>query len=549
MLATELLLGLISRLEPKFHGNLNDLKFLRHFLQSNEFRNLLEIHDKVRDASSAPLTMPSKFLTTTHMVLYDLENHQSSESQELYKLLTSPCIHSIILAHDKIANKDYPPVLTNPDEMKKFDEDLTMFVRVDKEDEPLGATVKSDTAGNILISRVIHGSVADRCGLLRAGDVIHEINGESVHDRSIDEIADRMSNLRGTIVFKISPSQENCLPKKRHRVNIELIDKFTLSLYDQSITYVKALFSYNPKEDSYLPCSEAGLSFNKGDILAILNKDDPHWWQASDGSTKIGLIPSSLIRERMEYRNVIFESASKAMRTKKKREVEYSPLNCEEQGGTELVTYEEVIRMEPQVLHPRPIILMGPQCEPFDLIELKSKLIQSSPYKIGSPVMYTTMLPKEDEVDGEDFHFVTKEDFFRQADNDMFVDHFETRGIHFGVSIIAIKKVMFAGKTCLLTLSPKVLKYVHYYADIKPYVVYFTVPPRGTLPIEPLWSSLDDRSLQQAIQQDKELKEHYGQYFDEEIEYTDLDYAVVQVQRNIDKLRSEPQWVPATWTA
>lgn len=64
---------------------------------------------------------------------------------------------------------------------------------------------------------------------------------------------------------------------------------------------MKALFSYDPTEDSQLPCSEAGLAFNKGDILEIVNNDDPHWWQASlvgETPTKTGLIPSSRMRER-----------------------------------------------------------------------------------------------------------------------------------------------------------------------------------------------------------------------------------------------------------
>lgn len=62
---------------------------------------------------------------------------------------------------------------------------------------------------------------------------------------------------------------------------------------------MKALFSYNPLNDTDLPCTEAGLGFEKGDILVILNKDDPHWWQAKNyGTTKVGLIPSSRTRER-----------------------------------------------------------------------------------------------------------------------------------------------------------------------------------------------------------------------------------------------------------
>jgi len=27
------------------------------------------------------------------------------------------------------------------------------------------------------------------------------------------------------------------------------------------------------------PCKEAGLAFSKGDILHVVNKEDPNWWQ------------------------------------------------------------------------------------------------------------------------------------------------------------------------------------------------------------------------------------------------------------------------------
>lgn len=32
---------------------------------------------------------------------------------------------------------------------------------------------------------------------------------------------------------------------------------------------MRALFDYNPKEDTLLPCKEIGLEFKKGDILQV----------------------------------------------------------------------------------------------------------------------------------------------------------------------------------------------------------------------------------------------------------------------------------------
>ena len=38
------------------------------------------------------------------------------------------------------------------------------------------------------------------------------------------------------------------------------------------LCYMKALFTYDPKEDSLHPCPEIGLMFFQGDILAIVNQ-------------------------------------------------------------------------------------------------------------------------------------------------------------------------------------------------------------------------------------------------------------------------------------
>jgi hypothetical protein len=39
------------------------------------------------------------------------------------------------------------------------------------------------------------------------------------------------------------------------------------------LCYVKVLFDYDPYEDALHPCPDAGLSFQYGDILAVVNQD------------------------------------------------------------------------------------------------------------------------------------------------------------------------------------------------------------------------------------------------------------------------------------
>lgn len=80
--------------------------------------------------------------------------------------------------------------------------------------------------------------------------------------------------------------------------------------------FVRALFDYDPLEDDLIPCAQAGIAFKIGDILQVISKDDPHWWQArldtpatsasSTSSTSsgaslghtAGLIPSPELQER-----------------------------------------------------------------------------------------------------------------------------------------------------------------------------------------------------------------------------------------------------------
>jgi len=52
--------------------------------------------------------------------------------------------------------------------------------------------------------------------------------------------------------------------------------------------------------DRLIPSKEAGLPFEDGDILLILQHDDPNWWQAQivgDEHNRVGLIPSKTLEE------------------------------------------------------------------------------------------------------------------------------------------------------------------------------------------------------------------------------------------------------------
>lgn len=64
--------------------------------------------------------------------------------------------------------------------------------------------------------------------------------------------------------------------------------------------YMRAQFDYDPTMDDLIPCKEAGLKFQTGDIIQIINKQDPNWWQGrveNNASDFAGLIPSPELQE------------------------------------------------------------------------------------------------------------------------------------------------------------------------------------------------------------------------------------------------------------
>uniref|UniRef100_A0AAV2J846 SH3 domain-containing protein n=1 Tax=Knipowitschia caucasica TaxID=637954 RepID=A0AAV2J846_KNICA len=65
-------------------------------------------------------------------------------------------------------------------------------------------------------------------------------------------------------------------------------------------TYMRAQFDYDPSKDDLIPCKEAGLKFWTGDVIHIINKQDPNWWQArveSSTADFAGLVPSPELQE------------------------------------------------------------------------------------------------------------------------------------------------------------------------------------------------------------------------------------------------------------
>lgn len=63
-------------------------------------------------------------------------------------------------------------------------------------------------------------------------------------------------------------------------IKMEIIcNAFNIVLLSVLQVYVRAHFSYDPTKDKLIPCADAGLAFEKGEVLQIVDQEDPNWWQ------------------------------------------------------------------------------------------------------------------------------------------------------------------------------------------------------------------------------------------------------------------------------
>ena len=140
--------------------------------------------------------------------------------------------------------------------------------------------MKNETE-SVVVGRIIKGGAADRSGLLHEGDEILEVNEVELRGKNVNEVCDILARMTGTLTMLVVP--------------VSSLDTDATLLAKPAVVHLKAQIDYEAEDDNYVPCRELGISFHKGDILHVINQQDPHWWQAyreGEENTLAGLIPS-----------------------------------------------------------------------------------------------------------------------------------------------------------------------------------------------------------------------------------------------------------------
>ncbi|XP_043955816.1 MAGUK p55 subfamily member 3 isoform X6 [Gambusia affinis] len=570
----ETLALLTSQLRPDANHK-EDMVFLKDVFSERSLGYLMKIHEKLRQYErQSPTPVLHSASSLAENVAEELQTGpMSTEEKELLHLLTSPHLKAVLSVHDTVAQKNFDPVLPPlPDDFEdELDEESVKIVRLVKNKEPLGATIRRDEAtGVVIVARIMRGGAADRSGLVHVGDELREVNGVSVIHKRPDEISQLLSQSQGSITLKIIPAI-----KEEDRLR-------------ESKVYMRALFDYTPLEDKATPCQEAGLPFKRGNILQVVTQDDPTWWQAKrvgDSNLRAGLIPSKQFQERrLAYRMKMGTLPNPKSPKKPASEgCDKEDCDCEgyfngqyiaglrrsfrlsrkdrqgssgedsEVGEPDFLTYEEVTRYQHRSSErPRLVVLIGSLGARIN--ELKQRVIAENPHRYAVAVPHTTRPKKPHEKDGVEYHFVTKQQFDADALNDKFIEHGEYKENQYGTSIEAIRSVQAKNKMCIVDVQPEALKRLRT-GEFKPYVIF--VKPRipesrrrrsaATSPGGGEHGRLTEEDLQEMRQSAVQIDQQYGHLVDRVLIKEDSASACAELRGILERLERDSFWVPLSW--
>uniref|UniRef100_A0A669BWG6 MAGUK p55 scaffold protein 7a n=1 Tax=Oreochromis niloticus TaxID=8128 RepID=A0A669BWG6_ORENI len=550
----ELLAALPSQLQP--HVNCSeDNTFLQDMFGERSLHSLVKIHERLQhyeESKPVPILEGAAPLARVVSVL-----------KNLFKLIDLFIgWESLLSVHDAVAQKKYDPELPPLPEDIDDDEDSVKIIRLVKNKEPLGATIRRDeSTGAIIVARIMKGGPADRSGLIHVGDELKEVNGIPVDDKKPEEIIRILAQSQGAITFKVVPGAKEEASIKEPQM------------------FVKALFDYDPKDDNTIPCKEAGLAFKKGCILQIMSQDDATWWQAKhegDTNPRAGLIPSKQFQERrLAFQRPVTTVSSLrsstrrssgfrrsfrlSRRDRKTTKSMYEAKKSEMYDMADVPTYEEVIpyRRQRGDKH-RLVVLVGPTG--VGLSELKKKLLISDPQHFSVTIPHTSRPKKNQETDGVDYHFISKQLFDTDIHNNKFIEYGEYKGNYYGTSLDSIRSILSKKKVCLLDVQPHLIKHLRT-AEFKPFVVFVKPPTvdrlRETRKKTQIISGKDDKDstkpfteedFQEMVNTAQTMETQYSHLFEMVIVNDDLDVAFSELQLALKKVETETHWIPVSWT-
>uniref|UniRef100_A0A8C1H872 Discs, large homolog 3 (Drosophila) n=1 Tax=Cyprinus carpio carpio TaxID=630221 RepID=A0A8C1H872_CYPCA len=489
----------------------------------------------------------------------------------------------------------YPPPQVTPSRYSPVprhmlgEEDFTREPRkilLHKGSTGLGFNIVGGEDGEgIFVSFILAGGPADLSGELRRGDRILSVNGVNLRNATHEQAAAALKRAGQTvtIIAQYRPEEYSRFESKIHDLREQMMNSSmssgsgSLRTSEKRSLYVRALFDYDRTRDSCLPSQ--GLSFSYGDILHVINASDDEWWQARlvtphGESEQIGVIPSKKRvekKERARLKTVKFHArtgmieSNRSVKVKRKKSFNLSRkfpfYKSKENIVQELVeteqcltsntsdsessskgqedtilSYEPVIRQE--IHYTRPVIILGPMKD-----RVNDDLISEFPHKFGSCVPHTTRPQRENEMDGQDYHFVaSREQMEKDIQDNKFIEAGQFNENLYGTSILSVRAVAERGKHCILDVSGNAIKRLQQ-AQLYPIAIF--IKPKSVEALMELNKRQTYEQANKVFDKAMKLEQEFGEYFTAIVQGDSLDEIYNKIKLIIEEQSGPYIWIPS----
>uniref|UniRef100_A0A672P4B8 Discs large MAGUK scaffold protein 3 n=1 Tax=Sinocyclocheilus grahami TaxID=75366 RepID=A0A672P4B8_SINGR len=494
-----------------------------------------------------------RLLAVNNIILQDVRHEEAvaalkNTSDMVYLKVAKP---GPVHLNDMYAPPDYssmypPPQVTPSREPRK--------ILLHKGSTGLGFNIVGGEDGEgIFVSFILAGGPADLSGELRRGDRILSVNGVNLRNATHEQAAAALKRAGQTvtIIAQYRPEEYSRFESKIHDLREQMMNSSmssgsgSLRTSEKRSLYVRALFDYDRTRDSCLPSQ--GLSFSYGDILHVINASDDEWWQARlvtphGESEQIGVIPSKKRvekKERARLKTVKFHARTGMIESNR---VSESSSSCEGLVGIgegqedTILSYEPVIRQE--IHYTRPVIILGPMKD-----RVNDDLISEFPHKFGSCVPHTTRPQRENEMDGQDYHFVaSREQMEKDIQDNKFIEAGQFNENLYGTSILSVRAVAERGKHCILDVSGNAIKRLQQ-AQLYPIAIF--IKPKS---VEALMEMNKRQTYEQAnkvFDKAVKLEQEFGEYFTAIVQGDSLDEIFNKIKLIIEEQSGPYIWIPS----
>ncbi|XP_030648766.1 disks large homolog 3 isoform X6 [Chanos chanos] len=414
--------------------------------------------------------------------------------------------------------------------------------------------VGGEDGEGIFVSFILAGGPADLSGELRRGDRILSVNGVNLRNATHEQAAAALKRAGQTvtIIAQYRPEEYSRFESKIHDLREQMMNSSmssgsgSLRTSEKRSLYVRALFDYDRTRDSCLPSQ--GLSFCYGDILHVINASDDEWWQARlvtphGESEQIGVIPSKKRvekKERARLKTVKFHARTGMIESNR----DFPGLSDDFYGSKSLkgqedtiLSYEPVIRQE--IHYTRPVIILGPMKD-----RINDDLISEFPHKFGSCVPHTTRPRRENEMDGQDYHFVaSREQMEKDIQDNKFIEAGQFNENLYGTSVLSVRTVAERGKHCILDVSGNAIKRLQQ-AQLYPIAIF--IKPKS---IEALMEMNKRQTYEQAnkiFDKAMKLEQEFGEYFTAIVQGDSLEEIYNKIKLIIEEQSGPYIWIPSS---